>query len=148
VLFRRKLAPPRYEELDPYFASDQLSAPGPGGGDTALPESDLLKALHSYASDFYSRATPDKGRFDFRSMDETALLAFGILMEEACRESLGETGDMVFVEGNEDAGIDHKGASGRRSTSVIRTQEASGRSRRGKKRRLNSDSGGLVESND
>lgn len=31
-------------------------------------------------------------------MDETALIAFGILMEETAREILGETGDFAFVE--------------------------------------------------
>lgn len=31
-------------------------------------------------------------------MDETALLAMGILVEEAVRESLGETGDLTFTE--------------------------------------------------
>lgn len=36
---------------------------------------------------------------DERSMDETALLAVGILLEEAGREALGKTGDMVFTEG-------------------------------------------------
>lgn len=37
----------------------------------------------------------------FCSMDETALLAVGILLEEAAEEVLGEKGDMVFVEGEE-----------------------------------------------
>lgn len=32
-------------------------------------------------------------------MDETALLAFGILLEETAAEVLGETGGMAFVEG-------------------------------------------------
>lgn len=36
---------------------------------------------------------------DERSMDETALLAFGILLEEASREVLGQRGDLVFTEG-------------------------------------------------
>ncbi len=31
-------------------------------------------------------------------MDETALIALGILMEETAREVLGETGDFAFVE--------------------------------------------------
>lgn len=35
------------------------------------------------------------------SLDETALLAFGILMEEASREILGSTGDLVITEGEE-----------------------------------------------
>lgn len=39
---------------------------------------------------------------DERSLDETALLAFGILLEEAARESLGKNGDLVFTEGVDD----------------------------------------------
>ncbi|KAI1614555.1 hypothetical protein EDD36DRAFT_231553 [Exophiala viscosa] len=63
-----------------------------------LPESELLKAIHTYASDFYTSATANKGTNDFRSLDETALVALGILVEEAVKEALGENGDMVFVE--------------------------------------------------
>lgn len=36
---------------------------------------------------------------DLRSMDETALLAFGILLEEAGQSLLGKRGDMVMTEG-------------------------------------------------
>ena len=32
-------------------------------------------------------------------MDETALIAMGILLEEMAKESLGKTGDLVLVEG-------------------------------------------------
>lgn len=32
-------------------------------------------------------------------MDETALLAFGIVLEEAAQEALGYNGDLVFTEG-------------------------------------------------
>jgi hypothetical protein len=63
-----------------------------------LPDSDLLKAIHAYTSDFYRSATDDQGRIDSRSLDETALIAVGILLEEAVREAMGENGDMVFVE--------------------------------------------------
>ena len=35
-------------------------------------------------------------------MDETALIALGILMEETAREVLGETGDFAFVEAAND----------------------------------------------
>lgn len=63
-----------------------------------LPESDLLKAAHAYSSDFYDMATTTKGQTDYKSLDETALLAVGILLEEAAREVLGKTGDMVLVE--------------------------------------------------
>jgi hypothetical protein len=94
VLFRSKNAPTRYAESDIYFASERQLP-------TGLPESDLLKALHSYSSDFYSRATADRGAGDWRSLDETALIALGILMEEASRDILGQTGDLVFTEGEE-----------------------------------------------
>jgi hypothetical protein len=38
---------------------------------------------------------------DYCSMDETALMALGILMEEAARDTLGQTGDLVFTEGED-----------------------------------------------
>lgn len=38
---------------------------------------------------------------DEKSMDETALLAFGVLLEEAGRSTLGKRGDLAFVEGEE-----------------------------------------------
>ncbi|QSZ36524.1 hypothetical protein DSL72_006404 [Monilinia vaccinii-corymbosi] len=94
VLFRSKNAPTRYAESDIYFANERESPKG-------LPDSDLLKSLHTYASDFYSRATAEGGSIDWRSMDETALIGLGILMEEASREILGETGDLTFTEGEE-----------------------------------------------
>ena len=47
-------------------------------------------------------------------MDETALIALGILLEETAKESLEETGDMVFVEGEEIPEAEHS-ASGRES---------------------------------
>lgn len=63
-----------------------------------LPASDLLKAVHAYASDFYSRSTPERGAHDFRSMDGTALMALGFLLESTIEQALGETGDMALVE--------------------------------------------------
>lgn len=104
VLFRRKDAPQRYAEYDIYFSHERDL---PRGGRGLLPESDLLKAIHSYSSHFYA-ASQHQGRssitgrsVDTRSMDETALLAFGILLEEAGREALGRRGDLVFTEGAE-----------------------------------------------
>lgn len=35
-------------------------------------------------------------------MDETAMLAFGILLEEASAEALGKTGDLAYVEEDDD----------------------------------------------
>lgn len=107
VLFQRAKAPARYAELDIYRADERL----PRGGAGILPDSDLLSAVHLYASRFYdaldaeqpASATRSKrsreGNVDERSMDETALLAFGILLEEAGREVLGRRGDLVFTEG-------------------------------------------------
>lgn len=101
VLFRRKDAPQRFQEHDVYPAHQRLL---PDGGAGILPGSDLLKALHGYTSKFYEalgdRRGPEEDKLaDFRSMDETALLAFGFLLEEAGRDALGRRGDLVFTEG-------------------------------------------------
>ncbi|GKT60079.1 membrane protein [Colletotrichum tofieldiae] len=107
VLFRRKAAPERFAEFDVYMAHERnlLDA-----GRTSLPDSDLLKSIHSYASHFYSALGGPKRNpsyqvgarnIDERSMDESALLAFGILLEEAGKDVLGSKGDMVFTEGME-----------------------------------------------
>ena len=88
----RRVAAPTEGRADVFFADENLEP------DQKLPESDLLKAVHAYASDFYSMATKDQGECDYRSLDETALIALGILLEEAAAQVLGETGDMVLVE--------------------------------------------------
>lgn len=69
-----------------------------GDAEDNLPDSDLLKAIHAYASDFYSRTTADHGANDFSSLDGTALIAIGCLLEETMEKVLGENGDMVLVE--------------------------------------------------
>lgn len=92
VLFRRKNAPVRYEETDFYFAHEGLPA------DRPLPNSDLLEAIHTYSADFYNSEDYDWGAKDNRSMDETALIAMGILIEEMARESINETGNPVQVK--------------------------------------------------
>jgi hypothetical protein len=61
-----------------------------------LPDSDLLKAIHAYASDFYS-ISPE-GDVAFGSMNGTALVAMGILLEEMCAEDMGETGHLALLE--------------------------------------------------
>ncbi|KAL8813142.1 MAG: hypothetical protein Q9200_000490 [Gallowayella weberi] len=96
VLFRRRHAPERYEEDDFYFANEDLTE----GKD--LPDSDMLKALHTYSSDFYGNTLAKKAVVDFRSMDETALMCMGLLLEEYVQSILGETGDLVFVETGEE----------------------------------------------
>ncbi|MCJ1385225.1 hypothetical protein MMC17_008346 [Xylographa soralifera] len=93
VLFKRKGAPQRYHENDYYWADRRLSP------NHSLPDSDLVEALHLYTSNFYDRVMIDEGQTDFRSMDETALLALSVLLEEASKHVLGEDGHLVFVEG-------------------------------------------------
>lgn len=100
VLFRRKDAPQRYAEYDIYFSHERDL---PRGGRGLLPESDLLKAIHSYSSHYYAASAhqsraPSSRNVDNCSMDETALIAFGILLEEAGRDALGRRGDLVFTE--------------------------------------------------
>ncbi|RYP15667.1 hypothetical protein DL765_005561 [Monosporascus sp. GIB2] len=117
VLFRRIGAPVRFAEKDIYHAHEAL----PHSGRDVLPDSDMVKAVHSYASHFYAALAAqrrrsdsgprgsqgresrraERGVVDEQSMDETALLAFGILLEEAGREILGKRGDLVFTEGVE-----------------------------------------------
>lgn len=109
VLFQRARAPIRYAEKDIYNAHERL----PEGGRDVLPDSDMLKAVHGYAARFYSALADSERRdkrpaaegaqksIDERSMDETALLAFGILLEEAARDALGKRGDLVFTEGTD-----------------------------------------------
>jgi hypothetical protein len=92
VLFKQVNAPVRYEETDYYFAHEKLPA------NQRLPSAELLDALHGYVSTLYSRTgSTDVGKA-WKCMDETALIALGILMEETVREVLGETGDLAFTE--------------------------------------------------
>ncbi|KAL2889654.1 Membrane protein [Ceratocystis lukuohia] len=110
ALFRTANAPDLFAEYDLYNSHERLL---PNTGEGVLPSSELLKALHSYSSRFYDAlgtlptGQHKKAHFvgqrniNERSMDETALLAFGILLEEAGREVLGQKGDLVFTEGRE-----------------------------------------------
>ena len=65
-----------------------------------LPDPELLKALHAYCSDFYAR---NGGGESFESLDETALLALGILMEEAADEAVRQSA------GDEEGETDEEG---------------------------------------
>jgi hypothetical protein len=85
--------------------------------------------VHTYTAGFYEGvAVEQEGRgnvgrvagrlVDERSLDETALMAVGILLEEAAREALGRNGDMVFTEGvdmgaGEDRGHSAEGKQGK-----------------------------------
>ncbi|KAK6497878.1 hypothetical protein TWF481_012277 [Arthrobotrys musiformis] len=63
-----------------------------------LPDSDLLKVVHRYVAEFFAAKGWDEVMT--RSMDESAMLAIGVILEEYCREMIGKDGDMVFAERN------------------------------------------------
>ncbi|KAK6354431.1 hypothetical protein TWF730_008835 [Orbilia blumenaviensis] len=76
-----------------------------------LPDSDLLKAVHLYVAEFYGLKKGVDGNGDGkggwgtvmgRAMDESALLAVGVILEEYCREMLGRDGDLVLAEREDD----------------------------------------------
>lgn len=148
VLFQSTGAPERYEHNDIYFAHEDL----PGAGEGILPDSDLLEEVHAYTSRFYEALAMQARQaqqgikrelteqdeeeegpgglvlakiVDERSMDETALLAFGILLEEASRQVLGARGDLVFTEEEEE---EMKGAEeeGRKDQADQKGQEPEG----------------------
>ncbi|CAG5183699.1 uncharacterized protein ALTATR162_LOCUS10710 [Alternaria atra] len=97
VLFKRKNAPMRYEEDDYYPAHAKLPA------DQKLPSGDLADAMKSYVSTLWAKTErPGLMRRTWRGMDETALIALSILMEETARGVLGETGDLAFTEAAEE----------------------------------------------
>ncbi|KAL8305640.1 hypothetical protein RB597_003604 [Gaeumannomyces tritici] len=127
VLFQRIDAPQRYAEKDIYFSREVAAVTE--SDSRLLPDSDLLKAVHSYAAHLFEKVGSHRGvhgggghgeegegevrdpgcfvglrHVDERSMDETALIAFGILLEETGREVLGRRGDLVFTEGLDEEG--------------------------------------------
>ena len=133
VLFKRKGAPQRYHENDFYWANQSLTR------NQSLPDSDLIKAIHVYTSNFYNRATVNEGQTDLRSMDETALLALSILIEESSKHVLGENGHLVYVEGKEEeqvyepSGLSLNNQTGRpsmRSTNLAARKSGEARSRK------------------
>lgn len=91
ILLRRINAPAQIP-YDYYDADEKLKP------DQRLPDSHLVKDIHMYVSHFYEATNEPGETYDFRSLDETALLAMGILLEEACKEPLGASGDMVLTE--------------------------------------------------
>lgn len=92
VLFKSRSAPERTQEDDFYRADRNLNS-------GSLPDSDLLKVIHSFSSDYYHCTTIDQGQSDAKSLDASALLAIGILLEESAVNILGTDGDLAFVEG-------------------------------------------------
>lgn len=140
VLFRRRGAPDRYEEDDFYWADRNL-APG-----IELPDSDLLKAVHAYAAGFYGRTG---GAASFGSLDETALMATAVLLEEWVEVVMGQKGHEVFLEGEKRRKADNVGADreiekekeveGEAGVEVVAEEAREGRRR--KRRKIKHDTG-------
>lgn len=86
--------PIRYEETDRYFAHESLSLDHP------LPSSELLESVHAHTADFYDQAVTTNGGANHYSMNGKSFMFMGVLLEELAKESLGETGDMALVEGD------------------------------------------------
>ena len=72
-----------------------------------LPSGELLEVLHYYTSKKVSES--QRSRRCERSLDETALLAFGMLIEEWADELTDKTTALMFAEGveNFDEELDH-----------------------------------------
>lgn len=102
VLFRSKTLLKRFTDDESYFAHEKLPA------DRPLPSTEILEAIHAYTADYYKHFSGDRGQHDYCTMDETALLAVGILAEELAQDALGQRGDLVLAEGqlsDEDEGV-------------------------------------------
>ncbi|KAJ5090901.1 hypothetical protein N7532_009585 [Penicillium argentinense] len=98
VFCRERNLSKREAKCAAYMAHENLPA------DCPLPSSDLLETIHAYTADFYRYALSDGGRGSYGSMDETALLAMGILIEELATESLGKQGYRALLEAEPKAG--------------------------------------------
>ncbi|PRT55741.1 hypothetical protein B9G98_03361 [Wickerhamiella sorbophila] len=69
-----------------------------------LPNSDLMTAIHYYASEYY-RKTGNEEMYE--SLDGTALIAIAVALEESIKERLGETGHLQWAEDeNENQSMD------------------------------------------
>ncbi|EED16537.1 GAJ protein, putative [Talaromyces stipitatus ATCC 10500] len=87
------------EALDDWIDENSLDG-------VPLPSSDMLEAIQSYAGHFYANTVDSRRTEHFSSMDGTALIAMGVLLEEMTEELLGQTGDMVLVEREDDSNDD------------------------------------------
>lgn len=76
---------------EPYFAHEHLPRT------MRMPPSDMLTAIHAYAADWYKYGM-QIFKPVYRSMDESALLAFGILAEELAKDKLGTVGHRVLLD--------------------------------------------------
>lgn len=83
------------ENLEEWINEDSLD-------DVPLPTSDILEGIQSYAGHLYANVIDGRRAECFSSMNGTALIAMGVLLEEMSNEILGETGDLVLAEHEHD----------------------------------------------
>ncbi|KAK2074280.1 hypothetical protein P8C59_008500 [Phyllachora maydis] len=108
ALFQKTHAPQRFAEDDVYFLDDDDDDDDHVDQAVSLPDTSMADAVHSYVAHFYeahhqrrarvAAAQPHHRRLDERGLDETALLAMCVLLEEAGRARLGRKGAHVFTE--------------------------------------------------
>lgn len=91
VIFKQARAPTRFYETDYYYAHSHRPP-------QLFPDEMLLSALHAYVSKLYCQNTDPEDIKTWKCMDESALIAFGTLIEETVVDLLGEEGDLVFTE--------------------------------------------------
>lgn len=69
------------------------------GDSSMLPDSDLLKAIHYFVSKKYDKVLDRKGqRRMIQSLDETALMAMGLLLESWCDEIITNEVAKMFTK--------------------------------------------------
>lgn len=94
--------------------------------------------MHAYAAGFYARTG---GAADFRSLDETALLAVGVLLEEWADMVLGKTGHEVFLEGKKRKADEDKADKEKEKEEVEAAARKSRKRQRRKRRKVIHESG-------
>jgi hypothetical protein len=102
-LFKRPVHWNNKVKGEPYLLADKLPADNPTDqqmkyAKNKFPDNDLLTAMHAYAADKYILGhEPGRKNRNFVSFNESALLAFGILIEELSRSAVGPTGDVSML---------------------------------------------------
>ncbi|KAJ5145278.1 hypothetical protein N7448_002670 [Penicillium atrosanguineum] len=102
-LFKRPVHWNNKVKGEPYLKTDKLPPDNPMDRKmkyprNRFPDNDLLTAMHAYAADKYILGH-ERGRKNrnFVSFNESALLAFGILIEELSRSAVGPSGDIPML---------------------------------------------------
>lgn len=119
ILYQRKTIQKRFDSFEAFeraYFDAQSSATDPRTGETRLPDSDLLVAIFEYARQFYAsieestEGERERGMECWGSLNGSALIAMGILLEEMCKAELGVTSGLAMMEGaRADLGMSRSG---------------------------------------